>query len=185
MIFTRGRPAACQELDFAAAPAPAGDAGYYLPSGGAAGRADGAQFVSLQSVPAIAGAALGIDARPADRRHVVSRFLELAAGLALFLFMVARPVGVLVGLLGTRTLWPTRSMVGWFGVRGTGSLYYLMFAIQHGLPGRAGAGSDPVDADCGLAFDSRPRHQRQAADEPVFSVPKASATAMNVAVRTS
>ncbi len=42
--------------------------------------------------------------------------------------MVARPVGVLVGLLGTRTLWPTRSMVGWFGVRGAGSLYYLMFA---------------------------------------------------------
>ena len=24
-------------------------------------------------------------------------------------------------------------MVGWFGVRGIGSLYYLMFAIQHGL----------------------------------------------------
>ncbi|MBU1263433.1 MAG: sodium:proton antiporter [Gammaproteobacteria bacterium] len=57
-----------------------------------------------------------------------------AVGLALFLFMVARPVSVLVGLLGTRTLWPTRSMVGWFGVRGIGSLYYLMFAIQHGLP---------------------------------------------------
>jgi NhaP-type Na+/H+ or K+/H+ antiporter len=57
-----------------------------------------------------------------------------AVGLALFLFMVARPLSVLVGLLGTRTLWPTRSMVGWFGVRGIGSLYYLMFAIQHGLP---------------------------------------------------
>ena len=25
-------------------------------------------------------------------------------------------------------------MVDWFGVRGIGSLYYLMFAIQHGLP---------------------------------------------------
>ena len=24
-------------------------------------------------------------------------------------------------------------MVGWFGVRGIGSLYYLMYAIQHGL----------------------------------------------------
>jgi NhaP-type Na+/H+ or K+/H+ antiporter len=57
-----------------------------------------------------------------------------AVGLALFLFLVARPVSVLVGLLGTRTSWPTRSMVGWFGVRGIGSLYYLMFAIQHGLP---------------------------------------------------
>ena len=25
-------------------------------------------------------------------------------------------------------------MAGWFGVRGIGSLYYLMYAIQHGLP---------------------------------------------------
>lgn len=57
-----------------------------------------------------------------------------AVGLALFLFMVARPVSVLVGLMGTRTSWPIRGMVGWFGVRGIGSLYYLMFAIQHGLP---------------------------------------------------
>ncbi|MDO9387319.1 MAG: cation:proton antiporter [Thiobacillus sp.] len=57
-----------------------------------------------------------------------------AVGLALFLFLVARPASVLVGLLGTRTAWPIRGMVGWFGVRGIGSLYYLMFAIQHGLP---------------------------------------------------
>ncbi|MHB1213798.1 MAG: cation:proton antiporter [Thiobacillus sp.] len=57
-----------------------------------------------------------------------------AVGLALFLFMVARPASVLVGLLGTRATWPIRGMVGWFGVRGIGSLYYLMYAIQHGLP---------------------------------------------------
>ena len=57
-----------------------------------------------------------------------------AVGLALFLFMVARPVSVLVSLLLTRTSWPIRGMVGWFGVRGIGSLYYLMYAIQHGLP---------------------------------------------------
>jgi len=57
-----------------------------------------------------------------------------AVGFALFLFMVARPVSVLVGLLGTGTPWKVRGMVGWFGVRGIGSLYYIMFAIQHGLP---------------------------------------------------
>lgn len=57
-----------------------------------------------------------------------------AAGFALFLFTVARPVSVLVGLYGTGTPWKIRGMVGWFGVRGIGSLYYLMFAIQHGLP---------------------------------------------------
>jgi NhaP-type Na+/H+ or K+/H+ antiporter len=57
-----------------------------------------------------------------------------AVGLALFLFAVARPVSVFIGLLGTRTSWPMRGMAGWFGVRGIGSLYYLMYAIQHGLP---------------------------------------------------
>ncbi|WP_036187000.1 cation:proton antiporter [Marinimicrobium agarilyticum] len=57
-----------------------------------------------------------------------------AVGLALFLFVVARPLSVFLGLVGTRASWPLRAMVGWFGVRGIGSLYYLMFAIQHGLP---------------------------------------------------
>lgn len=57
-----------------------------------------------------------------------------AVALALFLFTVVRPASVLLGLAGTRTTWRIRTMVGWFGVRGIGSLYYLMFAIQHGLP---------------------------------------------------
>lgn len=57
-----------------------------------------------------------------------------AVGLALFLFAVARPVSVLVGLLGTPSTWRMRGLTGWFGVRGIGSLYYLMYAIQHGLP---------------------------------------------------
>ncbi|MDP3350736.1 MAG: cation:proton antiporter [Hydrogenophaga sp.] len=57
-----------------------------------------------------------------------------AVGLALFVFFVARPVSVMLGLIGTRTLTPVRGMTGWFGVRGIGSLYYLMYAIQHGLP---------------------------------------------------
>lgn len=57
-----------------------------------------------------------------------------AVALALFVFLVARPLSVLLGLLGTHTSWRIRGMVGWFGVRGIGSLYYLMYAIQHGLP---------------------------------------------------
>ena len=57
-----------------------------------------------------------------------------AVGLALFLFVVVRPASVFIGLLGTRTSLPIRAMVGWFGVRGIGSLFYLMYAIQHGLP---------------------------------------------------
>ena len=57
-----------------------------------------------------------------------------AVGLALFLFGVARTLSVLVGLFGTRTPRRMLGMTGWFGVRGIGSLYYLMYAIQHGLP---------------------------------------------------
>ena len=56
-----------------------------------------------------------------------------AVGLSLFLFVVARPVSVLLGLAGTGTAWKIRGLSAWFGVRGVGSLYYLMFAIQHGL----------------------------------------------------
>lgn len=59
-----------------------------------------------------------------------------ATGLALFLFVVARPLSVLLCQLGTRIPWRVRGMTGWFGVRGIGSLYYLMYAIQHGLPER-------------------------------------------------
>ena len=57
-----------------------------------------------------------------------------AVALALFLFVVARPLSVFVGLLGQRTPLQIQGMTAWFGVRGIGSLYYLMYAIQHGLP---------------------------------------------------
>ncbi|PWG61231.1 cation:proton antiporter [Spiribacter halobius] len=57
-----------------------------------------------------------------------------AVGLAAFLFLVARPAGVIISALGTRTPARHRRMAAWFGVRGIGSLYYLMFAIQSGLP---------------------------------------------------
>ena len=51
-------------------------------------------------------------------------------------FPVARPpLGPVLGGLGlTRTPMRMRAMVGWFGVRGIGSLYYLMYAINQGLP---------------------------------------------------
>ena len=57
-----------------------------------------------------------------------------AVGLSLFVFLVARPLSVMVGLLGTGAAWKIRGLSAWFGVRGVGSLYYLMYAIQHGLP---------------------------------------------------
>ena len=57
-----------------------------------------------------------------------------AVGVAAFLFFFARPVSVLIGLAGTKTSLHLRVITGWFGVRGIGSVYYLMYAIQHGLP---------------------------------------------------
>jgi len=46
-----------------------------------------------------------------------------AVGLAFFLFAVARPLSVAIGLVGTGTPWRLQGLAGWFGVRGIGSLY--------------------------------------------------------------
>ena len=57
-----------------------------------------------------------------------------AVGLAVFLFFVARPLSVFLTLIPIGTPWRIQGLCAWFGVRGIGSLYYLMYAIQHGLP---------------------------------------------------
>jgi sodium/hydrogen antiporter len=49
------------------------------------------------------------------------------------LLLVIRPVATGLGLLGSRTSWVQRRMIGWFGIRGIGSLYYLSYALQHGV----------------------------------------------------
>jgi len=38
------------------------------------------------------------------------------------------------GLLGARVSRDQRIMISWFGIRGIGSIYYLMYAINRGLP---------------------------------------------------
>lgn len=58
----------------------------------------------------------------------------VTVGFALFLFLVARPLSVFIGLIGTSTSMRVRGISAWFGVRGIGSIYYLSYAIQHGLP---------------------------------------------------
>jgi hypothetical protein len=54
------------------------------------------------------------------------------------LFFVIRPVSVRLGLAASRTTRTQRRLIGWFGIRGIGSLYYLAFAITHGLQGPEG-----------------------------------------------
>jgi len=56
-----------------------------------------------------------------------------AVATALFLFLAARPLAVLLTLPVRHMPLRLRVLTGWFGVRGIGSLYYLMYAIQHGL----------------------------------------------------
>ena len=64
--------------------------------------------------------------------------------LALALFVVIRPVSTVLLLSHTPTTPIQRGLMGWFGIRGIGSLYYLSYALSHGVSGHAAA-----DA-CGL-----------------------------------
>lgn len=53
-----------------------------------------------------------------------------AVPLALALFVVIRPVAVWAALVRSPTERPHRWLMGWFGVRGIGSLYYLTYALN-------------------------------------------------------
>jgi len=64
-----------------------------------------------------------------------------ALWVAAALFVVIRPLSTLLipfrGLLDVRQ----RGMLGWFGIRGIGSLYYLFYALNHQLPPEVAASS--------------------------------------------
>ena len=49
------------------------------------------------------------------------------------LFLLIRPLAVYIGLLGTHVKGSQRWLMGWFGIRGIGSLYYLLYAINHNI----------------------------------------------------
>lgn len=50
------------------------------------------------------------------------------------LFFVIRPAAVYAGTIGADTTPAQRRLIAWFGIRGIGSVYYLTYAMQHGLP---------------------------------------------------
>ena len=50
------------------------------------------------------------------------------------LFVIIRPLSVVVALAGAGVTRREIVLIGWFGVRGVGSVYYLAYAIVHGLP---------------------------------------------------
>jgi sodium/hydrogen antiporter len=60
-----------------------------------------------------------------------------AVPLALALFLVIRPLATWILLAGTPTTKAQRWLMGWFGIRGIGSLYYVSYALTHGFAGDA------------------------------------------------
>ena len=58
--------------------------------------------------------------------------------LALGLFVVIRPLATMLALFRTPLSRPQRGFIAWFGVRGVGSIYYLAYALTHGLSGPTG-----------------------------------------------
>jgi NhaP-type Na+/H+ or K+/H+ antiporter len=58
-----------------------------------------------------------------------------ALAVAIVLFFVIRPASVFVALQRTRLEPTQRALAAWFGVRGVGSIYYAMFALNHGWAG--------------------------------------------------
>ncbi len=69
--------------------------------------------------------------------HWDARAIPLAAAL----FLLVRPVAVVIALVRTPTSAMQRALMGWFGVRGVGSLFYLGYVLQHGA---AGSGIDTI-----------------------------------------
>lgn len=49
------------------------------------------------------------------------------------LLLVIRPLAVYLGLAGAKVARSQRRLIAWFGIRGIGSVYYLMYAITHDL----------------------------------------------------
>lgn len=47
---------------------------------------------------------------------------------------VLRPLSVVLAVSREGLSLPQRAMIGWFGIRGIGSVFYLLFALRHGLP---------------------------------------------------
>jgi sodium/hydrogen antiporter len=54
--------------------------------------------------------------------------------IPVLLLSAIRPLAVALAFPGSDTTGARRALLGWFGIRGIGSIYYLMYAINAGLP---------------------------------------------------
>lgn len=72
------------------------------------------------------------------RFEPILRFGTQALLIAGFLIFIIRPIGTWLSTIGRP--WPPakRWLIGWFGIRGVGSLYYLSYSLGEGLKGPLG-----------------------------------------------
>ena len=80
----------------------------------------------------VAVVAIGMLLWAVEWRHASAVFV-------LVMLVVIRPVSIALGLFRSATSGYQRGLIGWFGIRGIGSLYYLMYAINHGISAQLGA----------------------------------------------
>ncbi|WP_254565891.1 sodium:proton antiporter [Oscillatoria sp. HE19RPO] len=55
-----------------------------------------------------------------------------------FLLFIIRPLGTWISTIGANFHTSKRLLMGWFGIRGVGSVYYLTYAMGKGLQGETG-----------------------------------------------
>jgi len=121
------------------------------PEKGAAGLQDKEAHLAVATHPNLAGAYMMQAVRGFNEQleRIAELVIVLAVGAMLayvqvdltttafiaLLFLVLRPLSVWLGLLGASVSVDQRLLIAWFGIRGIGSIYYLMFALNHGLTG--------------------------------------------------
>ncbi|MBU1363180.1 MAG: cation:proton antiporter [Gammaproteobacteria bacterium] len=122
-----------------------------VPDKGTANLPDKEAHLAVATHPNLAGAYLMHAVRGFNEQleRIAELVIVLAAGAMLayihvdletvvflvLLFFVLRPVSVWLGLLGAQVSGDQRLLIAWFGIRGIGSIYYLMFALNHGFTG--------------------------------------------------
>ena len=121
------------------------------PDEGPAGLQDKEAHLAVATHPNLAGAYLMQAVRGFNEQieRIAELIIILAVGAMLpfvsldrwtlaflvLLFFVLRPLSVWLGLLGASISADQRLLIAWFGIRGIGSIYYLMFALNNGLSG--------------------------------------------------
>jgi NhaP-type Na+/H+ or K+/H+ antiporter len=65
-------------------------------------------------------------------------FTWRSCALIVALFLVLRPAAVEASLIGSQATGSQRRLMSWFGIRGIGSFYYLLYALEHAPRDAAG-----------------------------------------------